>query len=157
MGRLVAVGGVMLDEAALRPASEAVEEVCRRRALPDETELKWSPPPENWLHDNVHGDDRAALFGECLQTLQAHGGRAVAVVWDTGRTTLVGERAFLKAVEWALERFAMQLSPAQLGAVIADRPGGDVGDDNRLLADALERIEEGTPYVALSEHLASTC
>jgi hypothetical protein len=154
MGRLVAVGGVMVDEASLRPLSVAVDEICRSRGVPDGTELKWSPPRENWLHHNLHGEERADLFANCLQALQGFGGRAVAVVWDTGRTTLEGEQAFLKAVEWALERFVMQLSAEQLGAVIADRPGGGVGDENRLLANALERIEQGTPYVALSEHIA---
>jgi hypothetical protein len=154
MGKLVAAGGVMLDETALRPLSAAVDELSRAAGVPDGTELKWSPPAANWLHDNLHGDARAELFGGCLQALREQGGRAVAVVWDTGRTTLEGERAFLKAVEWTLERFVMQLSDGQLGAVIADRPGGAVGDDDRLLADALERIERGTPYVTLNEHIA---
>jgi hypothetical protein len=154
MGRLVAAGGVMLDEGVLRPVANAVDKICRARGVPDGTELKWSPPRENWLHDNLHGEDRAALFGECLQALRIFGGRAVVVVWDTGRTTLQGEQAFRKAMEWSLERFAMQLSANQLGAVIADRPGGNVRDEDRLLADAVERIEQGTPYVALSEHIA---
>jgi hypothetical protein len=154
MGRLVGVGGVMVDEVALRPLSAAVDAICQASGVPDGTELKWSPPPENWLHDNLHGEDRANLFGACLEELRRLRGRAVAVVWDTGRTTLQGEQALLRAVEWALERFVMQLSDQQLGAVIADRPGGDVGDDDRLLANTLERIEQGTTYVALSQHIA---
>jgi hypothetical protein len=154
MGRLVAVGGVMLDEVALRPLSNFVDGVCRARGVPDGTELKWSPPRGNWLRDNLHGDDRVALFVNCLEALRAFGGRAVAIVWDTGRTTLEGEQALLKAVEWALERFVMQLSVEQLGAVIADRPGGGVSDEDRLLANSLERIEQGTPYIALHQHIA---
>jgi hypothetical protein len=154
LGRLIAAGGVILDESVLRPLSKAVDELCRAKGVPDGTELKWSPPRENWLHDNLHGDDRAALFGDCLQAVRMFGGRAVVVLWDTGRTTLQGEQAFRRAVEWALERFVMQLSDNQLGAVIADRPGGNVRDEDRLLADAVERIEQGTPYVALSEHIA---
>ncbi len=142
MGRLVAAGGVMLDESALRPLARAVDELCRAKGVPDGTELKWSPPRDNWLLSNLHGEDRATLFAECLQALGRFGGRAVVVVWDTGRTTLQGEEAFRKAVEWALE------------AVIIDRPGGNVRDEDQLLADAVERIEQGTPYVALSEHIA---
>ncbi|OAI55456.1 hypothetical protein AYO48_03645 [Gaiella sp. SCGC AG-212-M14] len=154
MGRLVAAGGVMLDEDRLRPLARAVDELCEARGVPNGTELKWSPPRDNWLHDNLHGDERAGLFCDCLKALAMFGGRAVVVVWDTARTTLQGEQAFRKAVEWALERFVMQLSADQLGAVIADRPGGNVRDEDELLADAVERIERGTPYVALSEHIA---
>ena len=154
MGSLVSVGSVMLDEAALRPLSTAVDECCRAAGVPDGTELKWSPPRDNWLYDNLHGDDRANLFAFCLQALGNAGGRAVAIVWDTGRTTLQGDEAFSRAVDWALERFVMQLPPEALGAVIADRPGGDLADENRMLASALERIEQGTPYVQLSERIA---
>jgi hypothetical protein len=153
MGQLVAVGGVMLDEFALRPLTTAVDQLCQAAGVPDGTELKWSPPPENWLHDNLHGEDRTNLFVSCLDTLGALGGRAVVVVWDTGRTTLQGQEAFLRAVEWALERFVMQLPIGALGAVIADRPGGNVRDEDRLLADALGMIEVGTPYVQLSERI----
>lgn len=94
MGSLVSVGSVMLDEAALRPLSTAVDECCRAAGVPDGTELKWSPPRDNWLYDNLHGDDRANLFAFCLQALGNAGGRAVAIVWDTGRTTLQGDEAF---------------------------------------------------------------
>src|SRR5262249_48674118 len=151
MGKLVAAGGVMIDEASLRPLANVIDEICRARGVPVGTELKWAPPRGNWLRDNLHGDDRAALFVACLQALRQHCGLFGAVVWDTGRTTLKGQGAFQKAVEWALERFAMQLSGAELGAVIVDRPGGNTRSEDRMLAAAVTRIEQGTPYVALSE------
>jgi hypothetical protein len=154
MGKLVAAGGVMIDEASLRPLANAIDEICRARGVPPETELKWSPPRGNWLREHLHGDDRAGLFVACLEALRQHGGRAGAVVWDTGRTTLKGQGAFEKAVEWALERFVMQLSGAELGAVIVDRAGGNTRSEDRMLAAAVKRIEQGTPYVGLSEHIA---
>lgn len=154
MGTLVAAGCIIINGTRLRPLAAAVDEVCRAADVPDGTELKWSPPPENWLHDHLHGDDRSDLFRSCLDALASHGGRAVAVVWDTGRTTLAGGAAFRRALEWALERFVMHLSGDELGVVIADRPGGGATEDDRLLGEALALIEDGTPYVNLQERVA---
>lgn len=77
----------------------------------------------------------------------------MVVAWDEGRTTLKGEKAFKKVIDFAFERIAMHLAKNEkLGVIVADRPGGGHKEDDQFLAEFLDRVNEGTEYV-VPEHV----
>lgn len=148
MGKLVAMGGIILDEAELRPLSDDIETIVARYAIPAACELKWSPPPGNWIHDNLVGTARHQCYAELLDAAHARGAQAVTAVIDTGRVTQQGSTALLKAFEFAVERVQMTLERAgHLGIVVADRPGGGADEETRFLRDVLTTIDHGTMFV----------
>jgi hypothetical protein len=80
-GRLVALGAVVVDEAALDPWAERFRGLCRRLKVPNGTEVKWSPPKSNWLR----GDGatiRQELFERMLQLAIDHEIRSIVVIVD---------------------------------------------------------------------------
>ena len=149
MGRLIAMGGLFLDEAQLRPLKDAVDALCREAGVPDGTELKWSPPRENWIRDNLKGPRRTELHCRAIRAARDLGGRVAVVVWDTGRTTLNGAGALRKVVDYLFERVTMHLEDrGQRGLIVADRPsGGGRKDEDALLEDVVGTMESGTGYV----------
>lgn len=150
MGVLVAFGGVVMEDKALRPLSDAVDDICKRFGIPPKTELKWSPHKGNWIRENLTGERRRECYRDVLVAAREHEARAVVVAWDTGRTTLQGKDAFQKCVDYALERVNMHLDNAgHLGLVVTDRPGGGKKDEEAFLDEVLETIENGTAFVDL--------
>jgi hypothetical protein len=150
MGRLVALGGVLLGEEVLWGLAHQIDVICRRFGIPDECQLKWSPPPDNWIHHNLIGQRRTDCYGQVLDAVSRSGGRSIVVVIDTGRasSTLQGSHALLRAFQWMYERTVMQLEQeGSRGLIIADRPSGDRRQETELLAEVLQTIEDGTSYV----------
>jgi hypothetical protein len=149
MGRLIAMGGVFLDETQLRPLKDVVDALCTEAGVPAGTELKWSPPRGNWIRDQLKGPARTELYCRVVRTARELGGRAVVVVWDTGRTTLQGPDALRRVVRFLFERVTMHLEDrGQRGLIVADRPsGGGRKDEDALLEDVVGTLERGTDYV----------
>jgi hypothetical protein len=150
MGRLLALGGVLLGEETLWGLAHRIDVICHQFGIPDGCQLKWSPPPDNWIHHNLTGERRTDCYGQVLDAVSQSGGRGIVVAIDTGRTapTLQGSHALLRAFQWVYERTVMQLEQeGHRGLIIADRPSGNRRQETELLGEVLETIEEGTAYV----------
>lgn len=149
LGKLVAFGGIAFDETKLAPFSTAVNEILVGYGVPPDVELKWSPDPrkDRWLHDEFKDPERRSCYDDVLRAAREHGGRAIVVVWDTGRTSLKGSEAFDRCVDYVFERIETHLQKAgRLGLVVADRPGGGKPEEDAFLRSFLLRVTLGTEY-----------
>ena len=52
MGPLVATGGIVVPDAALRPLLLDLEKLCRETGFPRGEEFKWSPRRGCWMRRN---------------------------------------------------------------------------------------------------------
>lgn len=148
MDSVIAVGGVFIDESALRSLSKAIDDIANDFGIPTGEELKWSPKKTSWIYKNLHGDDRQNCYIHVLQAAREHDARAIVVCWDTGRTTLKGEKAFEKCVDFLFERMSVHLEKRNSSAiVVADRPGGGKGQEEQFLSNFVDRVQGGTAYV----------
>jgi hypothetical protein len=148
MGKLVAAGGVLLDEAALRPLQERIDGICAQFQIPLGCEIKWSPPKGNWIREHLDEQARQDLQTRVLEAALEHEAKALVVIFDTGRTSLQGAKALRKALEYAFERATMHLEDeGKLGLIVADRPGGSKKEEEAFLEDVLSTIAWGTEYV----------
>lgn len=148
MGGLVAFGGILIDEKNLRPLSASIDAICARYGIPPKTELKWSPGKENWIRTNLVKERRQECYREILLAARTHGAQAVVAISDLGRDKKQGKDAFLRCVDYALERVNMQVDNAgQYGLIVMDRPGGGKKEEDALLEDVLGTIENGTDFI----------
>lgn len=147
MGSLVSLGGALFPEAAVRAFSIGVDKIAGDFGIPAGEEIKWSPKKGSWIHENLHGDQRQECYREILELARSLEVRVLVIVWDTGRTTLKGERAFDKCIDFAFERLSVNLSKRDEQAIfVADRPGGGKQQEESLLQGFLKRLEAGTEY-----------
>jgi Protein of unknown function (DUF3800) len=148
MGRVIGLGGILVEEGALRTLSEAVDAIALEFRIPAGEELKWSPRPGSWIHGNLHGERRTQCYAQVLQAASAHNVRAIVACWDTGRTSFKGRDAFRENVKYLFERVTMHLEERDSHAIfIADRPGGGKDQEEEFLSDFVTHVQEGTEYV----------
>jgi hypothetical protein len=148
MGKLVAFGGVFVSDDEIKDLDADIDAVAKTHKIPRGTELKWSPPKNNWIRDNLVGADREQCYRQVLEAAATRGVRALVVLLDTGRTTVKGDKAFEKALDWSWERIEMHLATeGASGVIVADRPGGKPSDDEEFLEAYLNRMTIGTDYV----------
>lgn len=148
MGSIVAIGGIFVEESALRPLSSTIDEIAIEFGVPKEEEFKWSPRKGTWIHSNLHAETRTACYLKILQAAVDHKVRGIVVCWDTGQTTLKGEKAFNKCVDFLFERMAVHLEKQDATAIlVADRLGGGKDQEERFLSDFVYRVQNGTEYV----------
>ena len=147
-GRLVAFGGIFVEDGQLQALSDAVDQEARRFGVPPTEELKWSPDRRSWIHTNLVDPDRATCYSRILQVAHGLGVRALIAVGDVNRSRETPEAAFRRCVTYVWERIEMHLGrPARSGLIIADRPGGGAKNDDALLADFLAMTSVGTGWV----------
>ena len=149
MGKIISFGGVFVSPEALMPLEQQITDICQKKyAIPEGEEIKWSPKKKSWIYENLHGEKRTECYREIIQAALDHGVKAIVICWDEGRTTLKGERAFNKALDFAFERISVHLEKQDtIGLMIADRPGGSHKQDEAFLSDFLERVNNGTVHV----------
>lgn len=148
MGKIIGFGGVFVNEDALSGLENEINGICESYEIPVGDEVKWSPKKGTWIYENLHGNARTECYSKILKATKDTGCRALVVAWDTGRTTLQGDRAFNKVLDYAFERIAMHLSKREsLGVIVADRPGGGSKEDEQFLSAFLTRLNDGTDYV----------
>ncbi|HUN25020.1 MAG TPA: DUF3800 domain-containing protein [Steroidobacteraceae bacterium] len=148
MGQVIAIGGIFVEEAALRPLAAAIDAIAAEAGIPAGTEIKWSPRKDSWIYQKLHGEDRRRCYSRFLEAAIQHRIRALAVCWDTGRTTLVGREAFARCVGYLFERVVTHLNFHDRQAiVVADRPSGGQREDTEFLQAFLDLIENGTQHV----------
>jgi hypothetical protein len=148
MGSVVSVGGVLVDENALRPLTAALDQLATEYKFPPGEEFKWSPRKGSWTYSNLHGEVRQECYSRALGAAADHGARAIVICWDTGRTTLGEQDAFNKRVGFLFERLTVHLTKRETSAiVVADRPGGGRDQETTFLHNFLEHVQTGTDYV----------
>lgn len=149
MGTVVALGGVFVNEAQLRPLTACIDIIAKAAGIPHGEEMKWSPRKGTWIHEKLHGDARIDCYRKVLEAAAEHEARAIVICWDTGRTTLKGAKAFDKCVDYLFERMAVHLEKRNAHAIlIADRPGGGKDQEEQFLADFVQRVQSGTAHVS---------
>jgi len=148
IGKLVAFGGIFLDESTLRPLHASIDEIAASYGIPKGEELKWSPKNNSWIYKNLIGEARKSCYSQVLQKARDLKARAMVVVWDTGRTGHKPEDALEKCMHYAFERIEMHLDDRKsAGIIVADKPGGGKDQEEDLLSEFLERVQSGTEYV----------
>lgn len=149
MGKIISFGGVFVSPEALMPLEKKITDICQNKYnIPEGEEIKWSPKKKSWIYENLHGESRTGCYREILQAALDHGVKAIVICWDEGRTTLKGDRAFNKALDFAFERISVHLEKQDtIGLMVADRPGGSHKQDEAFLSAFLERINSGTVHV----------
>ena len=148
MGKVIGVGGILVEERVLRGLSHSVDEIASKFGIPRGEELKWSPRRGSWIYENLHGEHRAQCYTQVLQAASAHNVRAIVACWDTGRTWRKGKEAFRENVKYLFERVTMHLEERDSHAIfIADRPGGGKDQEEEFLSEFVTHVQEGTEYV----------
>jgi hypothetical protein len=147
MGSILSIGGVFIDEYALRPLAGEIDAIALASGIPEGTEIKWSPHKSSWIYQNLHGENRTNCYGRILETAAQFGARAIVVCWDLGRTAKQGEEAFSECLTYLFERITYDLRNGDRQAIIvADRPGGGRDQEETFLADFFEKVQKGTTY-----------
>jgi Protein of unknown function (DUF3800) len=155
MGQLVAVGGLHVPSASIRPLSLALDDICKDFRFPsDQDEFKWSPHRGTWMRKNLEAEDRHAFFSECLKEAKVHDCQACIVIEDETHKTTDGKRDGheLDAVKLFLERTHNHLNAKDTEAILlADHPSGGRRAEARFVASCLETMREGTRFVDLEK------
>jgi len=147
MGAILSIGGVFIDEGALRPLAAEIDRIATSYGIPEGTEIKWSPHKTSWIHQKLHGEARTNCYGQILETALGFGARAIVICWDLGRTAAQGEEAFSTCLTYLFERITYDLNNTNRQAIIvADRPGGGREQEETFLAEFLEKVQKGTTY-----------
>jgi hypothetical protein len=148
MGVLVAFGGILFPEEALRPFQATVREIRSSYKFPEGAELKWSPPRGSWIHEKLKGDDRTSCYRKVLAAAREHDGTAFVVCQDLGRRPAAQDDALRECISWCFERLSMCLEDRRVsGVLICDRPGGGKKDEDALLSRVVSTIQDGTDFV----------
>jgi len=147
LGRLVALGAVVVDEAALDQWTEEFRDLCRRLKLPKGTEVKWSPPKGNWLRD-AGMSVRQELREGMLQLAIDHEIRSIVVLADQDQVNWSEQDTQKRMLQYLYERVSMHLEDLdEVGVMLADEPGGAAKKHKEWLAQTLRLTSYGTEYV----------
>jgi hypothetical protein len=150
MGPLVAVGGMCVPSAAIRPLTLGLEQMCDEYGFPANEEFKWSPPKDSWMRKNLRGGTRAEFHVDCLRAAAHHDARACVVIEDEGRRSTSGrsDDHELDAVKLFLERCHSHLEDTGSEAIVlADHPSGGRPAEAEFVAACLRTLRRGTGYV----------
>jgi hypothetical protein len=149
MSRLVAVGGIYVPSDGVNALERTLNQLCVEAQFPPGEEFKWSPSREDWMYYSLVAESRAGFFSRVVHACAEHGVRSVVVVSDTGsrypRSCRSHEDFVIKAIIERIELLAVNAGHDVV--VVFDRPGGAIADEEKFLAQCLETIQDGTPYV----------
>lgn len=147
MGKLVALGAVVLDETHLRCFDERTREQLHTLGVPEDAELKWSVEKGSFFRSPIGRPLLTPARRAMLEQAGKCGARCVVVVWDEGRTSKTGEAAEAEVLKYLYERVSMLLAD-KIGILIFDKPGGDHKTEDRWIGEHSLLFRDGTPYVA---------
>jgi hypothetical protein len=77
MGPLISVGGVLIEEAQLRPLSAAMDAIAARFGVPEKEEFKWSPRKGSWIYDYLHDGNREDCYPARRNRIKQHSSAAL--------------------------------------------------------------------------------
>jgi hypothetical protein len=149
VGRLVAIGGIAIEASVCRKLERAVDDLCRNTyGFPVGEPFKWSPNKDHWMRDNLVRDRREQFFNEVLKLAAQHGAIGLAAVSDATKGLAIpkARTAEMDVLIMTLERFDLALG-LDVGMVVAARPSGGKGDEDKFLVSCAEAINAGTDYV----------
>jgi hypothetical protein len=99
--------------------------------IPLETEIKWSPPPDNWIHDNLVKKARKDAYTDFLEIIQDINNKPSILLsfYDINNCELTKEKAVKNCLKFITERFQMFLQQHNkkednYGLIIIDNPSG---------------------------------
>ncbi|MCK6081481.1 DUF3800 domain-containing protein [Microbacterium sp. EYE_5] len=149
MGQLLALGAVVFPEDQLRPFSQGMSDLRSAHSIPADVELKWSMPAgaANYFRQRDEPGLQDEVRRRTLELAAEHGGKAVVVVFDLGRTTVQGRQAEAQVLKYLYERIVGALERTHMGVVVFDKPGGDHRAEDTWIAETLTLTNYGTEYV----------
>jgi hypothetical protein len=145
--RLLAVGAVIVPEAAVAGYAADLAAIRTDLDVPPGDELKWKPSRGSFLA-SAGGEINRTLRTRMLEAAIAQQVRTVVVIRDFG-VSRIKEEVGHELLRYLYERISMHLDAHDdLGIVIADKPGGGAREDGRWLAETLPLTDGGTEYIA---------
>lgn len=152
MGKLVGVGGVLIDADSLRQLDSDLGQVMYEAGFPDGEVFKWSPRRKDWMFNDLVGESRTQFVEAVLQKCVDSGARFVVSVVEEGKkfATKGVDNHETDALNLALERFDTSLFEEN-GMVFVAKPSGGRKDEEKLLAECIELRKTGTDFVAFDQ------
>ena len=150
MGPLVGVGGILVAGDQVGRLERAIQNICKDVGFPHSLEpFKWSPRRNQWMYNNLVGDNRTNFFNRVLQGAIDAGAKAIVVLEDKNYNTAMGgtDHEF-DALALVIERLDNLLvrRNAEAAIVIAE-PSGGRAQEKELLRRSHNLLQEGTEYV----------
>jgi Protein of unknown function (DUF3800) len=151
MGKLLAVGGIHIPSAEVRPLESELDLLCELFDFPAGEEFKWSPDKRMWMYKNLIEERRTEFFAKALNAAERHGAAAIVTIADTGARPAIDTSKSPEedVVTMLLERLDQHLgSKREQAIVICDRPSGGRKGDDRFLAGCVNTMRAGTAFVS---------
>lgn len=157
--RYLGYGGFCIDGNAIRDLDQDIIEIKNHYRVPQQIELKWSPPKDHFLRRRFKGV-RHELYKDIVNALAKHQARVLCAVhglndcfgvrihgWSDERVSLW---AVKQQLQFLAERFENNdlAAHAEQGIIISDRYG-DRGDEGDLIQDFSFTMIVGTSYSPL--------
>lgn len=146
LGELVALGGVVVPEAAVAGYAADLDGIRAALGVPAHVEIKWNPRGGSFLAGGG-GELVWTLRERMLRTAIDWGVRSIVVIWDRGWVPWERTRIGPEILKYLYERISMCLGN-DVGIIIADEPGGPGRAHERWLAETLALTSRGTEYVS---------
>ena len=149
MKSLVAAGALCIPSERVRDVGLSLEGLCSETGLPSGEEFKWSPGRELWMHDNLTGERRNAFFQCVSEILEENLVTSAVIIEDISyRKATAAATNEMDVTALLIERIESQCIRRGVdGLIIADRPSGGRGDEDKFLSSCLETLQSGTDYV----------
>jgi hypothetical protein len=149
MNKLVGVGGIYVPSESVNALERQINQLCVAAGFPPGEEFKWSPRREDWMFHGLTARPRTEFS---LQVLRASVERGVAAAITISDTASKHPRNCRSHEEFSIQLLIERIEwlAANRGrdvVVVFDRPGGAQADEENFLADCLEVIQSGTPYL----------
>jgi hypothetical protein len=153
VGRLVAVGGILIDASNSRSLEVALDDLCRiDYGFPKGVPFKWSPSKDHWMRENIISSRREEFFKKALRLSAQHGATGIVTISDAtkGLATGKAETPEMDVFVMTLERFDWALAQ-NVGLVVVARPPGGRTDENKFLVSCAGLVNNGTDYVSFNK------
>lgn len=143
---LIAMAAVAFTPNGLTHYREAIKKLRAAYGVPEECELKWSPPHGSWLKTEAGNQIRQQLRRDMLSAAINAGARSITVVYDRGETE-PDELAKARTMRFLYDKVSLHLAGTGAhGMMIADEPGGGPSGRKAWLAAAKNLSDHGTTY-----------
>jgi hypothetical protein len=154
VGRLVAVGGIVVDATLSRQLDNAIDELCRQQyKFPEREPFKWSPNRDHWMRENLVNDRRQQFFRDVLDLAAKSGALGQVTISDSTKNlaTKHADTHEMDVLVMALERFNWILREQDIGMVVAARPSCGRSDEDKFLSKCADIITTGTNYARFGQ------
>jgi hypothetical protein len=144
----IGVGGVILRDDTLSNLYSLFTSKKEAHGIPSQEEIKWHPPQNSWLRQNLKDEDRISAYSDILDLIGSFNGKIIVAVLrrDNPAQNIVDDK--WKCIEFVTERFQyfLQEQDDKDGIIIADYPSSNV-ENKELLGRYYQLLANGTRYV----------